>query len=67
MDIEKGFYFGLSGVSKVIWDCLESPSSIYDICSRMTTIYDVDHVKCENDVERFIKSLANRKLIREER
>ena len=65
MDISKGKYFSLNTVATHIWDMLEKPLTLDDICGRLTEMYDVDPELCYSEVETYLKEMNKLGLIRE--
>jgi len=62
-NINTGNYYGVSLTSKRIWELIEKPISISDICSTLTMEYTVDRSTCEESVLRFIDKLFQADLI----
>lgn len=50
MDIQKGKYFSLNHVATQIWDMLEQPLSLEEVCSRLTEEFDIDSDQCRKEV-----------------
>lgn len=63
LDVEKGTYFGVRNVGKVIWEALESPTRIDDLVSRLVADYAVDDETCRQDVLAFINNLEAEGLV----
>ena len=63
MSIEEGKYFELSTVSTRIWELLESPLSINDICESLLSEYDVSEEKCRLEVINHLEELKYKKII----
>jgi hypothetical protein len=63
LDIERGSYFGVQEVGKAIWDQLESPTTIEDICTRLMAEFEVDADTCREQVEAFLVDLLEHRLI----
>lgn len=51
MDIEQGKYFSLNPVATRIWELLESPRSLEDLCDILMDEYDVEKGQCSNETE----------------
>ncbi len=49
MDIEKGQYFALNPVASSIWELLNSPRSIDDLCFLLQGEYEVDYALCREE------------------
>jgi PqqD family protein of HPr-rel-A system len=63
MDIEKGKYFSLNKVATVIWDMLERPLTLEEICSTLTSEYDVDPAQCKKEVETHLNEMHKLGLV----
>jgi len=59
MSAEKGNYIGLSEVGSRIWELIETPRTVDDICAQLVTEFDVAAEACRNDVETFLNELAD--------
>lgn len=62
-NIDSGLYFGIDNSSKQIWELLESPLTVKEICSQLSKVYAVDAATCERDVLEFVNELVNEGLI----
>ena len=51
MDLDQGKYFSLNPVATRIWDLLEQPMDIDELCGLLTEEYDVDRGRCASEVE----------------
>lgn len=65
MSIEQGKYYGLNEVSSRIWELLEQPASVREICERLQAEYAVDEVTCREQVQEFMAALKKRDLVRQ--
>ena len=63
LDPEPGRYFGLDGVGRRVWELLEQPRSVSDLCTALTGEFDVDRDKCQQDVLPFLDKLLDAKLL----
>ena len=59
MSIEQGNYSGLDGIGSEIWQLIERPLRVSEICQKMMERYDVDRDVCEKDVLVFLNDLAS--------
>lgn len=62
-DADAGKYYGLNNVAAAVWNMLEKPLSIGEICDQLTREYDVEKEKCINEVLGFLPELQKRGLI----
>lgn len=63
MDIDKGAYYGVNNVAKVIWECLRESRNIGEICDRVQSEFGEQRAIVENDVSDFVKQLLDAGLI----
>ena len=63
IDIEIGEYFSLNPVASRIWEMIESPLTLEEICTSLMDEYDIDAATCTKEVEAFITELSKKKLI----
>ncbi len=63
LHVERGLYFGMRGVGARIWEVLEQPRSVADICDDIVAHFDVAPEACRGDVIRFLVSLRDAGLI----
>ena len=61
---DSGTYYGLNEVGTFIWDLLQEPCSVDDICSEVFAEYDVTRERCRSDVEELLADLAANDLVR---
>lgn len=65
MDIEKGKYFSMNPVATHIWDLLEEPTSLEELCNTLTLEFEVDALTCKEDVAHFITEMLKLSLLKE--
>ncbi|HPJ69084.1 MAG TPA: PqqD family protein [Bacteroidales bacterium] len=58
MDIDKGKYFSLNPVATRIWDLIEVPLTIDELCSRLMEEYEVDAEQCQSEVTEVIDEMV---------
>jgi hypothetical protein len=58
MHIESGNYFGLNEVASFIWNQLERPLTIAEICAAVLSEFDVDEARCETDALAFLQGMV---------
>jgi hypothetical protein len=63
LDIERGTYFGVQEVGKAIWDHLEHPTTVDDLCSHLMDEFEVDRDTCLEQVQAFLGDLLEHRLI----
>jgi len=63
MSATKGNYIGLSPVGARIWELLETPRSLDEICEILQRQFDVAPDVCRTEVEHFIADLEQHEAI----
>jgi hypothetical protein len=57
MHVESGHYFGLNEVASFVWQQLETPLSVADLCVRVQSEFDVDEERCMADLLDHLRSM----------
>jgi hypothetical protein len=57
LNIEQGRYYGLDDIGTYIWQLLEEPQSVDQVCTRLLARYDVDAGTCQQHAIAFLKGL----------
>jgi hypothetical protein len=57
MSAAKGNYLGLTEVGARIWELIETPTSVDDVCARLQSEFDVAPAVCRAEVEAFLREL----------
>jgi hypothetical protein len=65
LHVERGQCYGLNGVASEIWRMLAEPTSIDDICRKLTAEYDVDSATCRSEVRGLVENLREEGLVKE--
>jgi hypothetical protein len=63
MSIERGEYFGISGVGPRVWELLAAPISISKITQVICDEYEVDETTCLADMRTFVEELIKHGLV----
>lgn len=63
MSIERGLYFGISGVGTRIWALLEIPMSVEDLVRIIRSEYEIDEVTCQTDLLAFAQDLVGNGIV----
>ena len=61
--LQREKYFALNPVSTVIWQKLEHPTALQDLCESLQQEFDVDPAVCERDVLQLITELVSRGIV----
>ena len=59
LNLDKAVYFGLAGVGAHIWQSLEQPRSVQEICKSITDNFEVSSAECQADVLKFLNQLQD--------
>lgn len=60
---ERGAYFSLGDVGSRIWELVERPIALTDLCATLVAEYDVEPDRCRAEVESFVTSLEGAGLV----
>jgi hypothetical protein len=65
MSINAGRYYGLNAVASRIWELLETPQNVPELCRQILEEFEVDAPTCETEVRRFIGELLDNGIVHE--
>lgn len=63
LNLKTGMYFGLNEVGASVWNLLQQPRSVTDICTQILEEYEVESEQCERDVLTLLHELIESDLI----
>ena len=63
MDLSSGIYFGLDGVGKRIWETINDGHNLGEVAAVISSEYEVDEDRAQNDVIEFVGELVERGLL----
>lgn len=63
MDLEQGKYFSLNPVATTIWELLETPRSMEELCWDLMEKYEVEPPRCFREVEEHLAEMGKLGLI----
>ena len=63
LDVEKGKYFGLNAVGAHIWEAIETPQNVSDLCTQVETAFEVSRDVCETDTLAILKDMHGRGML----
>jgi hypothetical protein len=63
MSIEQGRYYGIGGVGTRVWELLEKPASVDQLCSAVLDEYDVEEDVCRSDIQAYVERLLDMGLL----
>ncbi|TKX47228.1 PqqD family protein [Halorubrum sp. SD690R] len=59
-----GKYYGLNEVGTFVWELLQEPRSVDELCREVVDAYEVDRDRCRSDVEDLLVELVEKDLVR---
>ena len=62
-DAERGEYFGLDRIGRRIWELLETPRSVDELCTALTAEFEVTDETCRAEVGTFVERLHDAELV----
>ncbi len=63
LDLQQSAYFGMDKVGSRIWEMLDQPIRISDLCATLQTQFSVAAEECQPDVLEFLNGLYESKLL----
>ena len=63
LQLDQSVYFGLKGVGAQVWMALEKPQSFADLKDRVCKEFDVDAMRSEADLMKFLSELQAAGLV----
>jgi hypothetical protein len=63
VSIENGRYYGISDVARAIWEAIEHPKKVSDLIDDLTSVYNIDRSKCEEETLSFLGDLLTERLL----
>jgi hypothetical protein len=64
MSVDSGVYIGLNDVGARVWDLIETPRDLADICSTLSDEFETTPDVCRPEVEAFLAQLEQRGAVR---
>jgi hypothetical protein len=63
LNLQSTMYFGLDEVGAYIWEALNEPRPVSEICSMVLDSFEVDPERCRVDIFNFITKLEKEGLV----
>jgi len=63
LSIEADEYVGFEGVGSRIWELLETPKALSEICDQLMEEYEVKKEACLTETQAFLESLLAKKIV----
>jgi Coenzyme PQQ synthesis protein D (PqqD) len=65
MSVTAGRYYGLNAVASRIWELLETPKTIAELCAQICEEFEVDAQTCEVEALKFVQDLVDNGVVHE--
>jgi len=65
MSVEVGRYYGLNAVGSRIWELLETPKTVTELCALLSEEFEVEAQTCEAEVLKFVQDLVDNGIVHE--
>jgi hypothetical protein len=65
MSVEAGRYYGLNAVASRIWELLDTPMTVAELCAQICQEFEVDAQTCETELLKFTGSLIDNGIVHE--
>jgi hypothetical protein len=63
MSVENGVYIGLNAVGARLWEMIDTPKEVDELCAGLAEEYEVTEEACRAEVESFLADLEQRGAI----
>jgi hypothetical protein len=63
LNLQSGTYYGLNEVGSSIWQHIQHPTTVLDLCDAITSEFDVDSNTCEVEVLRLVAEMIDAQLV----
>lgn len=63
MSVSAGKYFGLNAVGVRIWELLDTPKSVEQLCDQIHQEFEVDRQTCVDEVVKFSSSMLDNGIV----
>lgn len=57
LNADRGIYYGLNAVASRIWELLENPKSLGQLCQEISAEFETDSQTCQTDVMKFVEDM----------
>lgn len=63
LHIESGYFFGFNATALRVWQLIEQPRSLSNLCAALGAEYAVDAATCEADVRQILGDMKTNGLV----
>lgn len=64
LSVELGKYYALNGGAAAVWQSIEQPMTVEQLCAGLQERFDVSPEECHKDVSQFLEELRDKGLLR---
>ena len=64
LDMKSSTYYALNPVGSQVWELIQQPTSVSNICEKVVARYDVDPDRCCKDVLALLRRLSDAGLVK---
>lgn len=64
LHVEQGKYYGFNEVGTEVWEFVQEPHTVGEICRTLQNTYDVEEERCLDDVRELVTKLLEFDLVR---
>lgn len=65
MDMDQGKYFSLNQTATAIWELLDKPLAMDELCDSLLEEYEVNREECFDDVRGYLEEMIKMGLVKE--
>lgn len=65
LGLTAGRYYGVDAVGARIWQLIQTPTRVADVCAAIVSEYEVEPVRCEQDVLELLRRMLDAGLVEE--
>ena len=63
LDMKSGIYYGLNALGARIWNLVQEPKIVSELCEIILEEYDVEADRCEHDILALLQELTAKGLV----
>ena len=63
LSVENGRYYKIDEIGSEVWNRIEQPTNIAEVCKQLMDEFDVTEAECQKDVLAFLEKLKEDNLI----
>lgn len=63
LSLETGMYYGLDEVGARVWELIQQPATVENVCQTILAEYEVEREQCQSDVLALLSQLSEAGLI----